>query len=109
MASAVPDAHRHAFEDLLHCMICFEQYRSPKMLQCAHTFCAECLGGYLRTYQQQKRAVPGKLPCPTCRELTTLPRNGIAGLKNDFKVKKIEEMFKTVNIKSRVSSMTCDP
>ncbi|ELT93942.1 hypothetical protein CAPTEDRAFT_89730, partial [Capitella teleta] len=96
------------FGDLLHCMICFEQYDSPKMLRCAHTFCAECLQGYYSTYQQQKRAVPGKIPCPTCRELTTLPSNGVSGLRNDFKVQKIEEMFKSMNIRDRANSRSCD-
>ncbi|KAK2154207.1 hypothetical protein LSH36_274g00031 [Paralvinella palmiformis] len=109
MAAVIPDQSRSDFEDLLHCMICFEQYSTPKMLHCGHTFCADCLIGYHQTYQQQKRAVHGKLPCPTCRELTTLPGGGVSGLKNDFKVKKIEEMFKTMNIKNRVSTKVCDP
>ena len=96
-------------EDLLRCMICFESYSNPKMLQCTHTFCAECLRGYLQTYQQQKRSHSGKLPCPTCRELTPLPNNGVSGLRNDFKVKKIEEMFRTVNLRDRrSSSKMCD-
>ena len=38
---------RWQFEELLQCMICFEQYRTPKMLKCGHTFCAECLEGYV--------------------------------------------------------------
>ena len=97
------------FEDLLQCMICFEPYRNPKMLKCCHTFCQECLQGYYRTYQQQRRAVPGKLPCPTCREFTSLPSNGVPGLRNDFKVAKIEEMFKTMNVrKEKAKSMSCD-
>lgn len=50
---------RDAMEDLLQCMICFESYRNPKMLRCAHTFCADCLVGYQKTYDQQRRAVPG--------------------------------------------------
>ena len=99
------------FEDLLHCMICFEIYQNPKMLNCGHTFCKECLQGYYRTYQQQRRAQSGKLPCPTCRDLTVLPSGGIAALRNDFKVAKIEEMFKTVNIrkeKLRHDGRSCD-
>lgn len=104
-------AMTESFEDLLHCMICFETYRSPKMLACGHTFCQECLHGYYKTYQQQKRAQSGKLPCPTCRELTALPANGVAGLRNDFKVAKIEEMFRTVNIRKergKAEGKVCD-
>ncbi len=111
MATAVPnyDVNKAQLEELLQCMICFESYRSPKMLNCGHTFCSECLVGYFRTYQQQRRSVPGKLPCPTCRELTGLPPSGISGLRNDFKVKKIEEMFRTVNLsKYRGTSFMCD-
>lgn len=101
-------ASRGEIEDLLHCMICFDSYNNPKMLRCGHTFCAECLEGYLNTYQQQRRAHAGKIPCPTCRELTTLPATGVQGLRNDFKVKKIEEMFRTVNLRDRQSGKFCD-
>lgn len=100
-----------SYEDLLHCMICFEAYANPKMLVCGHTFCLDCLKGYYKTYQQQKRSQSGKIPCPTCRELTALPSNGINGLRNDFKVAKIEEMFKTVNIRkerAKAEGKLCD-
>ena len=54
-------------------------------------------------------APKGKLPCPTCRELTAIPSSGIGGLKNDFKVRKIEEMFKTVNLREhKASQKLCD-
>lgn len=94
-------------EDLLQCMICFEPYRSPKMLKCGHTFCADCLTGYQKTYVQQKGAVPGKLPCPTCRDLNTLPAEGVAGLRNDFKVQKIENLFRTMNVRRKASITEC--
>ncbi len=52
---------------------------------------------------------PGKLPCPTCREMTAIPSAGISGLKNDFKVKKIEDMFKTVNLREhKAAQRHCD-
>ncbi len=78
-------------------------------MNCGHTFCEECLQGYLQTYQQQRKSQQGKLPCPTCRELTALPPNGVPGLRHDFKVKKMEEMFRTVNLQERrKSSQMCD-
>jgi DNA-binding beta-propeller fold protein YncE len=82
-------------------MICFEAYNNPKMLNCAHTFCADCLIGYQTTYEQQRSAIPGKLPCPTCRELTTLPSGGIDGLRNDFKVQKMEDLFRTMYVRQQ--------
>ena len=43
----------------------------------------------------------GKLPCPTCRELTTLPANGVAGLRNDFKIQKMEDLFRSMYVKQQ--------
>lgn len=97
------------FDDLLSCMICFEGFTNPKMLKCGHTFCQQCLNSYHSKYQQQKNAIKGKIPCPTCRELTTISSGGVQALRNDFKVQKIEEMFKTTNLLNTRSSVLCDP
>lgn len=97
---AMGDGTNEDFEELLTCMICFDSYTNPKMLTCGHTFCEDCLAGYNNSYIQQKKHVPGQLPCPTCREFTPLPKVGISGLKNDFKIekiKKMEDMFRTVS------------
>jgi len=99
--SGSPAVFWNQFEELLNCMICFESFRNPKMLACGHTFCADCLVGYQKTYAQQRRAVAGKLPCPTCRDLTTIPTGGIVALRNDFKVQKIEDLFRTMNVKQQ--------
>ena len=98
-----------SFSELLQCVICFEPYTNPKMLQCGHSFCEECLQGYHKVNQQAHNAQPGKLPCPTCRELTSIPENGIKGLRNDFKAHKLEKVLRMMAVRNRASSCLCDP
>ena len=50
--------------------------RVPKTLLCAHSFCERCLLAHARG--------AASIECPTCRETTQLPGEGVAGLKNNF-------------------------
>ncbi|KAI9543766.1 hypothetical protein NQZ68_008814 [Dissostichus eleginoides] len=63
----------------LECSICFSQFnnvfRCPKMLQCKHTFCLECLARI-----NVKSADPNAIQCPLCRGLTPLPTLGLPRL-----------------------------
>ncbi|XP_028433778.1 RING finger protein 225 [Perca flavescens] len=63
----------------LECSICFSQFnnvfRCPKMLQCKHTFCLECLARI-----NVKSAEPSSIQCPLCRGLTPLPTLGLPRL-----------------------------
>ncbi len=60
----------------LECAICSERFKQPKLLECSHSFCLECL-------QQLRQNSPGftKMSCPVCRQETLLKENGIDGLK----------------------------
>lgn len=76
------------FEDScpdLECSICFSQFnnvfRCPKMLQCKHTFCLECLARI-----NVKSAQPSAIQCPLCRSLTPLPALGLPRLATDSDV-----------------------
>lgn len=66
----------------LECSICFSQFnnvfRCPKMLQCRHTFCLECLARI-----NVKSAEPDAIQCPLCRGLTPLPTLGLPKLATD--------------------------
>lgn len=66
----------------LECSICFSQFnnvfRCPKMLQCRHTFCLECLARI-----NVKSAEPSAIQCPLCRGLTPLPALGLPKLATD--------------------------
>lgn len=69
----------------LECSICFSQFnnvfRCPKMLQCRHTFCLECLARI-----NVKSAQPNAIQCPLCRGLTPLPALGLPRLATDSEV-----------------------
>jgi len=67
-------------KDDLICPICFEDYdlkRIPKMLDCNHTFCGQCLeaskttlcGGLPQVQLQDQVLVPGSLKCAICRSV----------------------------------------
>ncbi|XP_076003653.1 uncharacterized protein LOC142996580 [Genypterus blacodes] len=69
----------------LECSICFSQFnnvfRCPKMLQCKHTFCLECLARI-----NVKSAEPKAIQCPLCRGTTPLPALGLPKLATDSDV-----------------------
>ncbi|XP_071803976.1 uncharacterized protein [Asterias amurensis] len=67
-------------QDHLECPICSGRFKQPKLLECSHSFCLECL-------QQLREKGPSttRLSCPVCRLETLLKENGIDGLKADFK------------------------
>ena len=67
-------------EDLLKCPICRDTYTDPKMLQCYHEFCRNCLTKPIIEDQQGQLV----LPCPVCRQVTPVPDKGVAGLQAAF-------------------------
>uniref|UniRef100_A0A8B9HHR1 RING-type domain-containing protein n=1 Tax=Astyanax mexicanus TaxID=7994 RepID=A0A8B9HHR1_ASTMX len=60
-----------AFEDS-ECKICYNYFdldrRAPKLLECLHTFCAECLHAL---HLREER--PWRVTCPVCRHRTRVP------------------------------------
>lgn len=78
-------------EKILECAICMDSLKNPKMLQCQHSFCAECLFKmYEKGYNLDRSH---KITCPFCR--ITYPIKGpwigcltyenfIAQLPNNF-------------------------
>lgn len=68
----------------LECSICFSGYdnifKTPKELFCTHVFCLECLA---RLAAAQPAGRPGReaVPCPFCRQPTTVPAAGAPALR----------------------------
>nr|XP_033772769.1 RING finger protein 225-like [Geotrypetes seraphini] len=72
--------------DGTECIICFTQYdnvfKLPKVLQCGHTFCLECLAR-INISSEEVNSVT----CPICRNATRLPtRKGLPALDNDTSI-----------------------
>nr|XP_038039799.1 RING finger protein 223-like [Anas platyrhynchos] len=99
-----------SYEDY-ECKICYNYFdlerRAPKLLECLHTFCQECLSQlHLRAAQQPPAAAEqgpagragagagggggggagGSLACPLCRHRTALPEHRVHGLPVNTKL-----------------------
>ncbi|XP_064643367.1 tripartite motif-containing protein 2-like [Lineus longissimus] len=83
-------------EDLLGCTICYDRLKSPKILQCLHTFCETCLERHFGAVSCQFKPVPTFVSCPNCRELTYLPKGGIPGLRYDVAVEKTSVLLEKI-------------
>lgn len=82
------------------CSICFNTYdnvfKTPKQLECTHTFCLECLSRLMAVNQGDASSggsVSGsdsdghaQLSCPFCRQLTELPDEGPPALTTSHEV-----------------------
>ncbi|XP_038053690.1 protein PML-like [Patiria miniata] len=66
--------------DHLQCSICTNRFRQPKLLDCLHSFCLQCL----QELRQRQDPSGTKLTCPLCRCETMLKGSGVADLPNNF-------------------------
>ncbi|XP_038062902.1 E3 ubiquitin-protein ligase TRIM56-like [Patiria miniata] len=85
VSSALESISRHHLE----CSICQERYQQPKILECLHSFCEQCLLKYCSTKHEGSTVIP----CPVCRQETKLPEVGVQGLKTNFHLIGLVEEF----------------
>ena len=77
-------------EEQLNCSICLDTYTDPKLLQCFHVYCQQCLVP-LGVRDQQGQL---SLTCPACRKVTPIPDRGVAGLQSAFHINNLLEIYK---------------
>ena len=75
-------------EEQLNCAICLDTYTDPKLLQCLHVFCRQCLVK-LVVRDEQGQLI---LTCPTCRQDTPVPANGVTGFQSAFHINNLLEI-----------------
>ena len=71
---------------LTSCPICMETFDKPKVLPCQHTFCLACIQSHYNATNNQRVVAVSNFPCPTCRAVCYVPRQGLSELPTDFKV-----------------------
>ena len=72
-------------EEQLSCSICLDSYTDPKVLQCLHIYCQQCLVSLVGQDQQG-------VTCPACRQVTPVPDKGVAGLPPAFHINRLIEI-----------------
>ena len=76
-------------QDQLNCSIGLDIYTDPKLLQCFHVFCRQCLVP-LGVRDQQGQL---SLTCPTCRQATPIPDRGVSGLQSAFHINNLRQIY----------------
>ena len=79
--------------DLLECGICMDRYTKPKGLPCLHCFCHDCLQRYCEGRKQ--------FPCPNCKQLVRVPKEGVSGFPAHFIINSLQEALDKVSYRSK--------
>ncbi len=94
-------------EDQLTCAICLDAFKDPKLLQCFHVYCKDCLQKLVVTDQQGQVS----LRCPTCRRSTLLPQGStVSDLQPAFHIHhlfEIQDAFEKVKEPQKVVCGNC--
>ena len=94
-------------EEQLTCPVCLDLYTNPKTLPCLHSICQECLEGLPQ--EREARGDTYYLSCPTCRQRTEVPREGVGAFPVAFTINNFKEIAQS--LKNKVSDpqqVTCN-
>ena len=72
---------------LIECPVCLNELQDPRMLSCRHALCYTCVKDYTEKNKYDK-----ELPCPVCREVTSLYEGGVDNLPKFFFMNELKEV-----------------
>src|SRR3989442_608464 len=84
------------------CAICLETLKTPKGLPCLHTFCLKCLLEY-----ESNDKSGGDIPCPLCRQLFTIPKEGLKSLPTNFFIQELLDKA-AIDSRSKIQKLMCE-
>ena len=92
-------------DDQLTCAICLDAFKDPKLLQCFHVYCKDCLQRLVVQNQQGQLS----LRCPTCRQSTTLPpATDLSALQPAFHIHHLFEIQEALKKVSDPKNILCE-
>ena len=86
MAAKAPEKQQRLLR-LIECPVCLNELQDPRLLTCRHTLCYTCLKDYTVKNKYVK-----ELPCPVCREETTIYKGGVDNLPKFFFMNELKEV-----------------
>ena len=92
--------------DQLDCPKCLRSYTDPKLLQCFHVFCKDCLEPLVLRDKHEL-----SLRCPTCLCSTLLAKSGVSGLQAAFHIHHmfdIQEVLRKVQQGQEGQKIRCE-
>ena len=102
-----PSSDLLKLEEQLTCPVCLDLYTNPKILPCHHSLCQECLEGLPQ--EREARGDTYYLSCPTCRQRTEVPREGVGAFPVAFHLNNLKEIMQSLKKKaSNPQQVTCN-
>ena len=79
----------------LSCGICLEVFKDPRALPCLHSFCYECLEGWLNKSKSNKT-----ICCPLCKEESPVPSGGLKTTKRNYFLADLVKRMDAIEVES---------
>lgn len=77
-------SHLKAKRPFFSCSLCHEKYKNPKVLNCWHSFCFECLSNYI-----PENSI--SVVCPLCNIPSIIPQQGVNLLPDNWMLTSLKD------------------